>query len=115
LRLVETGLGLGKRQIDERIVPRRAFDIAGLAGEIAERAGVDPQRLQPLQRDMRPPFALSRDAKVPEFGRIERARGRRGERGCVVFKSGGDLGSPLKAALGEGAAARQLPVGQATR
>jgi hypothetical protein len=114
LRLVEIGLGLGERQVDERVVPRRAFDIAGLAGQIAERARVDPQRLQPIKRDVRPPLALRGDVKIAEFGGIERAR-RCCKRGRLGFKSGGDLGSPLKASLSEGAATRQLPVTTATR
>jgi hypothetical protein len=93
-RLVEISLGLGDGQIDERVVGRRAFDVAALAGEVAERAGVDPQRVEPLQRDMRAPLAFGGDERVAELGRVERARGRIGEGRRFGQQGSGDGFSP---------------------
>ena len=44
--LVVEGGGLGPRDVDEPVVAGARFDVAVPAGDVAERAGVDPERLQ---------------------------------------------------------------------
>jgi hypothetical protein len=95
LRLVEKGLGFGERQVDERVVCRRALDVAALAGEVAERARIQPQRLEMAEPDRSAALALRRDERVAELRRVDRARGciaeGRGENGS----QGGDRRSPF--------------------
>jgi hypothetical protein len=81
-------------QIDERVVGRRTLDIAARAGEIAERAGVDPERLEPVEGDMGARLPFGGDEGIAELGRIERARGRIGERGRAGLNCSRDLASP---------------------
>ena len=77
--LVEEGLDLGQRQIDQRIIARRALDVAGGAGQIAQRAGVEPQRVQPGQRHLRARLAPGGHAGVFELAGRERPGGCQGE------------------------------------
>src|SRR5262249_38860853 len=53
LDLVRGGRNCIVREIDEAVVPGTRFDIAVAASDVAKRAGVEPQRSQPLQRDVR--------------------------------------------------------------
>ena len=73
-RLVQIGQDLRQSRIDERVVGRGALDIAALAGEVAERPGVDPQRVEPRQGDPGAGLALRGDQRVSELGRVERPR-----------------------------------------
>jgi hypothetical protein len=69
--LVEEKIDFGQRRIDQGVVPGRAFDVAVLAGEIAQGAGVDPQRVEPLHRDARADVALRRPQRVAELGAVQ--------------------------------------------
>ena len=71
--LVEILGQVSERQIGQRIVGRRAFDIAAPASEIAQRASVEPQSRQASERDTRPRLPLGGDARVTKLGRVERA------------------------------------------
>ena len=73
--LVEIGRHLGRRQIGQAVVRGRGFDVAIRAGDVAQRAGVEPQRLKPGQRHARAALALGGDVGVPEFRRVERLEG----------------------------------------
>src|SRR5262249_18950389 len=53
LDLVKVGSDFIVREISETVIPRTRFDIAVAASDVAERAGVEPKRPQPLQRDVR--------------------------------------------------------------
>ena len=72
--LVKEGAHLGPGQKGQAVVARRAFDVAGLAGEIAQRARVDPQRVQPTHVDMRAAFPARGGQRIAELGRVERTR-----------------------------------------
>src|SRR4029453_16178930 len=54
--LVEVGGDLGALKINEPIVLRGGLDVAVAAGDVAERAGVEPQRLEFAQRDAGAPL-----------------------------------------------------------
>ena len=69
LDLVEVGRGLGRRYVGEPAVARARFDIAVLTGNVAERAGVDPERLEPLERHAGPGLAGRRPVGILEFSR----------------------------------------------
>jgi hypothetical protein len=77
--LVQIAFQIRERQIGQRVIGRRAFDIAIDAGEVAQRAGVEPERGQCLQRDAGTGLTLGGDARVAEFRRVER-RGSGGKR-----------------------------------
>ncbi len=72
--LIEIRGDLGERQIHQCVVARRAFDIAALAGQVAQGAGVEPERLQRGHRDAGARLALGGDQRIAELGRIERGR-----------------------------------------
>ena len=76
---VEEGVDFGQRQVDEGIVGRRAFDVTGLARKIAQRPGVDPQRIEPLQHDMGAGIPADGHPGIDELGAIERPRLGNGE------------------------------------
>ncbi len=69
--LVEMGIDFAETEVDERVVERRASDIAGPAGEIAQRPRIEPQGPEPFQRNPGPRLASGRDLGVAELGRIE--------------------------------------------
>ena len=73
-RLGEIGFGLGEGQIDEPVVGRRTEDVAAPAGEIAERAGVDPQGVEPFQGHRSALLALGGEQRIGELVGIERRR-----------------------------------------
>ncbi len=70
--LVEKSRGVSGGEINQRIIGRRALDIAGRAGEIAERAGVDPQCVERHQRHLRPRLARGGDLGIGELGGRQR-------------------------------------------
>ena len=72
---VEIGSYLSRRDVDEPIVVRTRFDIAVLAGDVAERAGIDPKRLQPLERDGCPPLARGSPVRICELARRALGKG----------------------------------------
>jgi hypothetical protein len=72
---IEIERQIGACEVRQRIVGRRAFDIAVGAGEVAQRAGVEPEGLQRLQRDMRAGFALGGNAGIAELCRVKRGGG----------------------------------------
>ena len=57
--LVEISGHIGRRQIDQPVVFWRGFDVTMLAGEIAQGVGIEPQRLERLQRNLRTRFPLA--------------------------------------------------------
>src|SRR5262249_6015588 len=60
LDLVEIRGDFVAREIEEPIVPRARFYVAVLAGDVAERSGVEPKRLQAPRRDTRAPCTRRR-------------------------------------------------------
>ena len=92
--LVKISVDLGQRHVNQGIVGRRAFDITGFAGQVTQRAGVDPQRLEPLQGDLGAGIAEGRAQRIPELGAIERSRLRHGEGRSLGADLSGDHGSP---------------------
>ena len=72
LSLIQKGRHFGRADIGKRIIARAAFNIAIGAGDIAERAGIDPKRLERRQRHLRAGFTLGGDAWVAEFQRVKR-------------------------------------------
>jgi len=58
---------IGGRQIDQRIVGRAAFDVAAGAGKVAQRAGVQPQRVEVLQRHAGARFPPGGDLWIAEL------------------------------------------------
>ena len=76
--LIQIGRHLLRRDIDKQIIARAAFDIAIGAGDVAERPGIDPKRLQALQRDSGAAFALGGHERVLELGQ---AAGRKADDG----------------------------------
>ncbi len=75
-RLAQTGRHLGRQEVDQRVVLRAALDVAALAGDAAERAGVEPERPQRRQGDDATPFPPGRQARIAKLRRVERAQGR---------------------------------------
>ena len=69
--LVEIGRHILRREVNEMIRGRRAFDIAIGAFDIALRSCVKPQRIQFLEEDLGTLLALRCNARVFEFFRIE--------------------------------------------
>ena len=55
--LVEVLRHVGGAQINQPVIARRGFDIAVAAGQIAQRAGIEPQRVQRFERDLGARFA----------------------------------------------------------
>src|SRR5207248_8346585 len=53
LDFVEIFAGLRGAQINEPVVLWRWFDIAMLAGQVTQRAGIEPERVEWPQRDLR--------------------------------------------------------------
>ena len=77
--LVEVSADFRRAQIGEPVVFRRGLDIAIMAGKIAERAGVEPQRVERAQRDLRPRLAGGSNERILKLARID-PRWRGGER-----------------------------------
>src|SRR5204863_3092934 len=69
LDLVEERRRLGRSDVDEPVVARARFDVAVLAGDVAERAGVDPKRLESLQRHGRTGLPGGRPIRVRKLAR----------------------------------------------
>ena len=80
-RLVEKAVAPpSSREIDQRVVARRAFDIAARAGRDCTGAGVEPERLEPAQRDSGarlPPSPCGRDRGTCPVERSRRIEDRR--------------------------------------
>ncbi len=76
--LVQVARHLRGRHVRQGVVARAALDVAVAAGDVAQRAGVDPERPQPRQGHRRPPLPLGRHPRVAELRRIERMRLRPG-------------------------------------
>ena len=55
--LVEVLSHVGDAQINQPVIARRGFDIAVAAGQIAQRAGIEPQRIERFERDLGARFA----------------------------------------------------------
>ena len=72
LDLVEVGGDLGGAEIDQPIVARRGFDVAVVAREVAERAGIEPQRLERPQGHVGPRLAFGGGQGILELRRIDR-------------------------------------------
>ena len=72
--LVEEAGDVLRRDIDQRIVGRAALDVAAGAGEIAQGSGVEPQRFERGQRNMRARLALGRHLGIGKF--LDRQRRR---------------------------------------
>jgi hypothetical protein len=66
------GAGFGGGDIDEPVVGRARLDIAVGAGDVAQRAGVDPQRVQPLERHLGARRALRGQVGIAELAPVER-------------------------------------------
>jgi hypothetical protein len=75
LDLVEQTCGVSGREIAQTIVLRPRLDVAVEAFDVAQRAGVDPQRIEPRQPDRRPGLALGGDVGIPELVRQGRKVG----------------------------------------
>ena len=60
----QVGGNLGTCEVCQPIIARRRFDIAVATGQVAQRAGVEPQRLQRLQTDGGAHFAFCGEARV---------------------------------------------------
>jgi hypothetical protein len=69
LDLVEQARSVPGLEIAQPIVLRSRLDVAVEALDVAQRAGVDPQRIEPRQADGRPGLALGGDVGIPELGR----------------------------------------------
>ena len=78
--LVQVRADFGGAQIDQAVIRRAGLDIAVLAGQVAERACVEPKRAQGLQRHGGPAFALGGGRRVAELGGVERLG-----YGCLVW------------------------------
>jgi hypothetical protein len=68
----------GACDIDQRIILGRAFDVAALARDVAQRAGVEPQRREAVEWHCRAALALGGPDGIDEFfalngGAIENA------------------------------------------
>ena len=57
------------RDVDEPVVGGAQFDVAVPARDVAERAGVDPERLEPIERDPGATFARCGPVRMLEFPR----------------------------------------------
>ena len=62
--LIEIGDHVRLGQVDQRIIGGRAEDVAVLALDIAQRAGVEPQRLERIKPHAGAGFALGGDKGV---------------------------------------------------
>src|SRR5262249_46144495 len=71
LDLVKVGSNFIVREINEAVVPRTRFDIAVAASDVAERAGVEPKRPQPLQRDARARLTRRGEMGILELLRLK--------------------------------------------
>ena len=75
LDLIEIGGRLGARDVGKAIVVGARVDIAIAAGDVAEAAGVDPQRAQGVKCDARAPLAFGGHIGVAEFLERRQQRG----------------------------------------
>ena len=73
--LIEEGSDLGARHVDEPVVLRARLDVAIAAFDVAEAAGVDPQRAQRLQGDEGAGLAGRRPVRIAEFALARLKRG----------------------------------------
>ncbi len=64
---VEKSADLGAAEINERVIARARFDVAITAGEIAKRAGVEPERVEARKRHMGARRPVRRDGRIGEF------------------------------------------------
>ena len=70
----EIGRRFGAGQVDQPVVAGRRFDVAVAAGDVAQRAGVEPQRVQRRAAPPRAPFAAGGLHRVTELRRVEQGR-----------------------------------------
>ena len=61
-----------RRQVDQRVIGRAAFDVTMRAGDVAQGPGVEPQRLRIAQRHRRARFAAGGDRRVAELAVVGR-------------------------------------------
>src|SRR5690606_14435119 len=87
--LVEVAAQLGAAEIAQPVVPRARLDVAVLAGEVAQRAGVDPKRLQPAEADPRAPAAVRGPVRVDEAAVGGSVRRHGGDQAAVVHAGSG--------------------------
>ena len=73
LNLVQVAGHLRSRQIDQRVIAGCGFDVAIDAGQVAQRAGVKPERPQGDGIDPGAGFALGRAQWIAELQRVFRA------------------------------------------
>ena len=69
--LVEIFIDLGAAQVNQPVIFGRGFYVAMLAGQVAQRAGIEPQRVQRSEGDLRPWLALGREERVLKLARIQ--------------------------------------------
>ncbi len=67
---IEVGRRFGRGQIGQPIILRRRLDIAMTAGKVTQRAGVEPQGLQPPQRHLRASVAAGGTKGILELARV---------------------------------------------
>ena len=72
LDLVEECRHIRAIEIDQAVVPGARFDVAIAAGDVAERAGVEPERPQVPQRHAGARLAVGGEMRIFEFFRAER-------------------------------------------
>jgi len=74
--LVQEPVDLRRRQVDQAVIGRAGFDVAVDAFQVAQGAGVEPQRRQPVQRHRGPLAAVCRREGVAELRRVDPRMGR---------------------------------------
>ena len=79
--LVQLRLYVAEREIFKPVVRRARFDIAVGALDIAERASIEPERLQPPKRHLGPPGAVGGDIGIAKLGGVEAVGDGRGRQG----------------------------------
>ena len=62
--LIQEGRHIREREIDKIVIGRRAFDVAVHAFNVAERAGIQPERLQAAPVHAAAHFALGGEERV---------------------------------------------------
>src|SRR6516165_8815576 len=69
--LVEVVRDLDRRQVNQAIVLGRGYDIAMPASQIAQRPGIEPERIERFEGYMRSPLALRGRERILELARVK--------------------------------------------
>ena len=104
---IEVGRDIRRGEVGQPVVAGGAFDVAVAAREVAQRARVEPQRIERPQRHLRARLPLGGQGGILELGGIERRKGL--QHGASSTTDGAACVIPLSVVIPALNAARTLP------